>query len=98
MTIRYNKSKTKGDKKHETENLQRRWKSSGNKGGPRRKQTTLFSGLSDGGSAVIDVSSAVSFDFDNPISPIEAAYAAVPKTPEELEALYLPSKNNKPTK
>lgn len=61
-------------------------------------ETTLFSGLSDGGSAVIDVSSAVSFDFDNPISPIEAAYAAVPKTPEELEALYLPSKNNKPTK
>lgn len=61
-------------------------------------ETTLFSGLSDGGSAVIDVSSVVSFDFDNPISPIEAAYAAVPKTPEELEALYLPSKNNKPTK
>lgn len=50
-------------------------------------ETTLFSGLSDRGSAVIDVSSSVSFDFDNPISPIEAAYAAVPKTPEELEAL-----------
>lgn len=61
-------------------------------------ETTLFSGLSDGGSAVIDVSSSVSFDFDNPISPIEAAYAAVPKTPEELEALYLSPKNNKPTK
>lgn len=61
-------------------------------------ETTLFSGVSDGGSAVIDISSSVSFDFDNPISPIEAAYAAVPKTPEELEALYLSSKNNKPTK
>ena len=51
-------------------------------------ETTLFSGLSDGGSAVIDISSSVSFDYDNPISPIEAAYASVPKTPEELEALY----------
>ena len=50
-------------------------------------ETTLFSGLSDGGSAVIDVSSAVSFELEDPMGPVSALYASVPKTPEELEAL-----------
>ena len=50
-------------------------------------ETTLFSGLSDGGSAVIDVSSAVSFELEDAMGPVSALYASVPKTPEELEAL-----------
>lgn len=50
-------------------------------------ETTLFSGLSDGGSAVIDVSSAVSFELEDAMEPVSALYASVPKTPEELEAL-----------
>lgn len=61
-------------------------------------ETTLFSGVSDGGSAVIDISSSISFELEDAMGPVSALYAAVPKTPEELEALYLSSKNNKPTK
>lgn len=52
-------------------------------------ETALFSGLSDGGSAVIDISSSISFEIEDAIGPVSAIYASVPKTPEELEALCL---------
>lgn len=61
-------------------------------------ETTLFSGVSDGGSAVIDISSSISFELEDAMGPVSALYASVPDTPEELEALYLLHKNNKPTK
>ena len=52
-------------------------------------EATLFSGVSDGGSAVIDISSSISFELEDAIGPVSALYASVPDTPEELEAMYL---------
>lgn len=59
-------------------------------------ETTLFSGVSDGGSAVIDISSSISFELEDAMGPVSALYASVPDTPEELEAMYLLHKTNKP--
>lgn len=47
---------------------------------------------------VIDISSSISFELEDAMGPVSALYASVPDTPEELEALYLLHKNNKPTK
>lgn len=52
-------------------------------------ETTLFSGVSDGGSAVIDISSSISFELEDAMGPVSALYASVPDTSEELEAMYL---------
>lgn len=60
MTIRYNKSKTKGDKNMKLKIYNEGGKVRVTKADLDGSETTLFSGLSDGGSAVIDVSSAVS--------------------------------------